>query len=114
MTSSAADTGKVSIRLIFENDSREDITVSLHSRIEDLRQQVCKSLPEGLSAVRGPEQIRLIAMGRVLNQDALTIKAANLHKFDFPTPIHVSVVPLASLERKEKAEQCACVGCTVL
>jgi hypothetical protein len=70
--------------------------------VAELKQAIIRQWPQNYETCGGPESIRVVTMGRMLDDDKKTLVASGVAKMDYPTPLHIMLRPAAAKQAKPK------------
>lgn len=62
----------------------------------DLKQAVLRAWPSNYEKCSDISALRIVSMGRMLDDDKKTVAASGVAKMDYPTPLHVMVRPASA------------------
>mmetsp|Transcript_1040 Transcript_1040/g.1342 ORF Transcript_1040/g.1342 Transcript_1040/m.1342 type:complete len:113 (+) Transcript_1040:101-439(+) len=89
-------------------------TVDKSSTVQNLKQKLLEVWPEGVQSAEDPKCIRLICMGNAISADSKTLEDLKVPKYEFPTPINVSLKPIELIHKDVqvvKTRWCSSVCC---
>lgn len=61
--------------------------------VADLKQAVLRVWPANYERCTDISALRLVSMGRMLDDDRKSVAASGVAKMDYPTPLHIMVRP---------------------
>lgn len=111
----------------YDNTNSPVIEMSTTNTVDELKAKIISVWPQSYSTTPFKDQMRLILMGRLLQDNSATLGACGVTALDYPTPIHVSMTanvvksplvgvltPKKPLSSTEPTERSSPVCCTIL
>lgn len=111
----------------YDNTNSPVIIMSTSNTVDELRAKIVSVWPQCYSAPPSKDMMRLILMGKLLQDNSATLSACGVTSMDYPTPIHVSMAanvvksplvgvltPKKPLSSADPVERSSPVCCTII